>query len=171
MQTSNSKRENYIPTSSHQTQLKETICKSALVGQCFLHICQFFPDLSIKNLKGGVFDGLDIRKLIKGENFASHMTTLEVNAWNAFVGLVQNFLENHRSNEYVNVFKSMLNSYRNNGANTSIKIHFLHSHLDRFPENCCDYSDEQGECSHKDIKVMEDINQRRQDQRMMADYC
>ena len=47
-----------------------------------------------KHLKGGVFNGLYIRKLIKGENFTSHMTTLEVNAWNAFVGLVQNFMVN-----------------------------------------------------------------------------
>ena len=31
----------------------------------------------------------------------------------------------------------------------SIKVHYLHSHLDNFPDNCGDYSDEQGEGSIK----------------------
>ena len=38
----------------------------------------------------------------------------------------------------------------------SIKVHFLHSHLNRFPENLGDVSDEQGERLHQDIKVMEE---------------
>ena len=37
----------------------------------------------------------------------------------------------------------------------SIRMHYLHSHLDRFPENCGDVSDEQGERFHQDIKGME----------------
>ena len=38
----------------------------------------------------------------------------------------------------------------------SIKVHCLHSHLDRFPENLGDFSEEQGERFHQDIKVMEE---------------
>ena len=38
----------------------------------------------------------------------------------------------------------------------SIKVHFLHSHLDRFPENLSDFSKEQGERFYQDIKVMEE---------------
>ena len=83
--------------------------------QCFLYICQVLPGLSIKKLKAAVFDGPDIRKLMKDKNFTSHMTTLERNTWNSFVDIV---------------------------ANKSIKIHFLHSHLDIFPWNCGDYSNE-----------------------------
>ena len=37
----------------------------------------------------------------------------------------------------------------------SIKVHFLHNHLDRFPANCGDVSDEQVERFHQDIKEME----------------
>lgn len=128
-------------------------------GQCFRYICQAFPGLSIAKLKAGVFDGSYIRKLIKDENFTSHMITFELNAWNSFVGVVQNFLGNHWSNNYFNIVESMLNLYRDIGANMSIKIHFLHSHLERFPENCGDHSNEQGERFHQDIKVMEDRNQ------------
>ena len=35
----------------------------------------------------------------------------------------------------------------------SIKVHFLHSHLDRFPENLGDVSDEQGERFPQGIKL------------------
>ena len=38
----------------------------------------------------------------------------------------------------------------------SIKVHFLQSHLDRFPENLGDFSEEQGKRFHQDIKVMEE---------------
>ena len=53
----------------------------------------------------------------------------------------------------------------------SIKIHYLFSHLDRFPENLGELSEEQGERFHQDIKVMEERYQGRWDTHMMADYC
>ena len=53
----------------------------------------------------------------------------------------------------------------------SIKVHFLHNHLNQFPANCGNVSDEQGERSHQDIKEMETRYQGRWDSRMMADYC
>ena len=65
----------------------------------------------------------------------------------------------------------MMNNYRDIGADMSIKVHFLHSHLDRFPENCGDVSDEQGEHFHQDIKEMEERYQGRWDITMMSDYC
>ncbi|UYV80151.1 hypothetical protein LAZ67_18001830 [Cordylochernes scorpioides] len=37
----------------------------------------------------------------------------------------------------------------------SIKIHFLHSHLDFFPDNLGAVSDEHGELFHQDISSME----------------
>ena len=65
-----------------------------------------------------------------------HMTTLEINSWNSFAGAVQNLLENYWSNDYCNVVESILNSYRDIVAIMSIKIHFMYTHLDKFPENC-----------------------------------
>ena len=64
----------------------------------------------------------------------------------------------------------MLDAYRRLGANMSIKVYFLHNHLDQFPANCGDVSDEQGECFHQDINEMETRYKRRWDARMMADY-
>ncbi|KDR09212.1 hypothetical protein L798_01096 [Zootermopsis nevadensis] len=53
----------------------------------------------------------------------------------------------------------------------SLKIHFLHSHLDFFPGNVGDVSDEQGERFHQDIQTMEERYQGRWDQAMMEHYC
>ena len=43
----------------------------------------------------------------------------------------------------------------------SIKLHYLDSHLDTFPDNLGDVSEEQGEKFHQDIKIMEDRYQGR----------
>ena len=53
----------------------------------------------------------------------------------------------------------------------SIKLHYLHSHLDKFSDNRRDVSEEQGERFHQDIKVMKDWYQGRWDSHMMSDYC
>ncbi|GBP95366.1 hypothetical protein EVAR_99749_1 [Eumeta japonica] len=53
----------------------------------------------------------------------------------------------------------------------SIKLHFLHSHLDRFPENLGDMSEEQGERMRQDLRVMEERYQGFCDTNIMADYC
>jgi len=50
-------------------------------------------------------------------------------------------------------------------------MHFLHNHIDQFPGNLHDYSEEQGERFHQDIKEMERRYQGRWDVNMMADYC
>ena len=53
----------------------------------------------------------------------------------------------------------------------SIEIHFLFSHLDRFPEDLGAVSDEQGERFHQDISVIEQWYQGRWDTHVMADHC
>ena len=73
------------------------------------------------------------------------MNELESKAWRSFVAVTKNFLGKKRSNDYVLLVQNMLDNYHDIGANMSIKVHFLDSHLDRFPENCGDVSDEQGE--------------------------
>ncbi|GFY24534.1 uncharacterized protein TNCV_1015801 [Trichonephila clavipes] len=53
----------------------------------------------------------------------------------------------------------------------SVKVHFLLSHLDYFPESLGAVSEEQGERFHQDIKEMERRYQGRWNVNMMADYC
>lgn len=52
----------------------------------------------------------------------------------------------------------------------SLKIHFLDSHLDFFPENLGALSDEHGERFHQQLKSMERRYQGFWDERMMGDY-
>jgi hypothetical protein len=65
----------------------------------------------------------------------------------------------------------MLENLQILGCNMSLKLHFLHFHLDYFPENLGDLSEEQGERFHQDAKEMERRYQGRWDVSMMADYC
>lgn len=54
-------------------------------------------------------------------------------------------------------------------ANRSVKlqIHYFHSHLNRFPVNSSDYSDER---RIENIKTMEETHQDWWDDHIMADY-
>ena len=140
-------------------------------GECFKYICRSFPGLSIEKFKAGIFDGPEIQKVMQDENFILSMNLLEADAWRGFVGVVQNFLGNRRAANFEEVVQKMLDAYQRLGANMSIKVHFLHSHLDRFLTNCGDVSDKQGERFHQHIKEMETRYQGRWDTRMMADYC
>ena len=125
----------------------------------------------LRKKKAGVFDGPQIRKLIRDQNFTRSMKAVEKKAWNSFVAVVQNFLGNKKAENYEDVVAAMITNYCKLGCNMSIKVNFLNSHLDAFPENLGAVSDEQGERFHQDIKVMEERYQGRWDTHMMADYC
>ncbi|EFN65111.1 hypothetical protein EAG_00442, partial [Camponotus floridanus] len=53
----------------------------------------------------------------------------------------------------------------------NLKLRFLDSHLSYFPENLGDYSEEQGERFHQDLKEVERRWQGKWGINMMADYC
>ena len=129
-------------------------------GGCFKYLRRFFPGLSLEKLKGGF---LMVNKFVSSlatQILQKNMTNIELSAWSSFVFLVKNFLGNHKALNYVELVENMLTKYQEMGANMSIKVHFLHSHLDRFPENLGDFSEEQGERFHQDTKVMEERYQR-----------
>ena len=101
----------------------------------------------------------------------ARMTAVVALAWVAFTNVVQGFLGNKKDNNYEGIVNEFLLSLRWLGCRTSIKLHYLHSHLDKFPDNPGDVSEGQGERFHQDIKVMEDRYQGRWDSHMMSDYC
>jgi hypothetical protein len=53
----------------------------------------------------------------------------------------------------------------------SLKICFLHSHLDFFPLKLGAASDEHGERFHQNIYNMEEKYARKSSQNLLADYC
>ncbi|XP_061471112.1 uncharacterized protein LOC133379577 [Rhineura floridana] len=140
-------------------------------GDCFKYICRSFLGLTMEKLKAGIFDGPKICKLINDLNFTKFMNDVEASAWCSYVSVVKNFLGNHKADNYEELVQNVLANFKHLGTNMSIKVHYLHSHLDRFPDNLGDFSEEQGERFHQDIKVMEERYQGRWDRHMMADYC
>ena len=127
--------------------------------------------VSDAKLKAGVIDGPQIRMMGKDGNFVKTLNLLEKNAWDAFVEVSLNFLGNCRAENYKELVSDMLKNYQALGARMSLKIHFFHSHLDFFPENLGDVSNEHGERFHQDIAVMESRYQGRLSPNMMGDYC
>ena len=98
------------------------------------------------------------------------MTDNEAMAQEAFANVVMNFLGNHMSENYVEMVQKLVYTFKTLGANMSIKLPYLHNHLDRFPENLGSMSDEQGERFHQDILEMECRHQGRWDEVMMAKH-
>ncbi|XP_032686625.1 uncharacterized protein LOC116851395 [Odontomachus brunneus] len=140
-------------------------------GKCFEYLGKQFPGISDAKLKEGIFDGSQIRKMLKDENFIKSMNQNEKAAWISFKKVVQNFLGNHKSDDYEQIIADMVKNLGKLGCLMNLKLHFLNFHLDYFPMNLGDYSEEQGERFHQDLKVMERRYQGRWGINMMADYC
>ena len=125
----------------------------------------------MEKLKTGIFDVSQIRELIKDPKFDEVFSATERSAWQSLKSVITNFLGNHRNAEYEEVIEELLKSFCQLEARMSVKMHCLQSHLDYFPENCGDLSEEQGELFHQDIRVMEELYQGRWDMNSLADYC
>ena len=140
-------------------------------GRGFGFLQKKFPKISLEKLKAGIFDGPQIRELIKDPMFEQALNSAELSAWQSLKSVIANFLGNHRSAEYEREVEELLRSFRQLGSRMSVKMHFLCSHLDYFPQNCGDLSEEQGERFHQDIRVMEERYQGRWNVNFLADYC
>ncbi|UYV69023.1 hypothetical protein LAZ67_6002057 [Cordylochernes scorpioides] len=88
-----------------------------------------------------------------------------------FRNVCKHFLGNVKAENYSDLVNELLLSYKALGCNMSLKIHFLHSHLDFFPDNLGAVSDEHGERFHQDISSMEKRYQGKWSPGMPSDYC
>ena len=70
------------------------------------------------------------------------MNEIELAGWLHFVEVVQSFLGNCKADNYKDIVQKLLDNFQALGINMSIKVHFLHSHLNRIPENLSDVSEE-----------------------------
>lgn len=151
--------------------MKQFVKKLDGTGDTFQYLQGKFPKLSDPKVKEGVFVGPQIRKLMKDDQFVAVMTPIEKNAWISFKNVIKNFLGNRKSANYKEIVDEMLKNFHKLGCNMSMKIHYLHSHLDYFPENLGAVSEEQGERMHQDMSNFEQRFQGRWDIHMMADYA
>ena len=139
-------------------------------GDYYGYICSTFAGHSNEKKKAGIFDGPQIRTLLREQYFVTTMTVAEARAWKTFSKVVHNFLGNKRADDYIELVEELLLSLQDLRCRMSIKVHYLHSHLSKFPANLGDVSEEQGEHFHQDVKVIEKRYQGRWNCNMMADY-
>ena len=83
------------------------------------------------------------------------LTDIQLATWYSFKPIVKDFLGNRKDENYVPTVNDLLDSYKNMGCRMSLKMHFLHSHLDFFPESLGVVSNEQGERFPHAILTME----------------
>ena len=103
-----------------------------------------FQELSKEKLKARVFDGPQIQKIMRDLGFVESMTVVESAAWIYFSLVLKNFLGNTKGDSYKELVEDMLFNFKNLGVKMSINVHHLFCHLDRFPENLENLSEEQG---------------------------
>lgn len=140
-------------------------------GPGFLYLKSKFPRISEAKIKEGIFVGPQIRELMKDHDFEESLNGVEEAAWKSFKKVATEFLGNRKAENYGELVSELLQNYKSLGCNMTLKIHFLDSHLDFFPENLGAVSDEHGERFHQDISTMEQRYQGKWNPNMLADYC
>lgn len=99
----------------------------------------------------GVLNGPDIRKLKKSEQFTAALTKQQRAGWIALKDFIATFLCKNRAEKpvYDDARKRMLREYEKSDVNMSLKIHFIHHHMEYFEKQLSTESDEQGERYHQ----------------------
>ena len=95
-----------------------------------------------------IFDGPQIRKLLKDDVFVSKMISTEKRAWLSFKNVAEQFLGNVTSPDWRKEVSRMVDSFQKLKCSMSLKLHFMDSHVEYFPKNLGDYSEEQSERFH-----------------------
>ena len=64
-------------------------------GKGFAFLQQKFPRISKEKLKAGIFDGPQIRELMKDSKFDDTPSAAELSAWKSLKSIIINFLGNN----------------------------------------------------------------------------
>jgi len=162
----------YLPPLHIKMGLMKNFEKSMdKTGRGYEYVRNKFSNASDAKIKEGISLGPQIRELIQDKQFDEDLNETERNAWLPFKRICKDFLGNHKAANYQDIVQDLLTSYKAMGCNTSLKIHFLDSHLDFFPENLGEVCDEHGERFHQDFMSMEKRYQSKGTSSMLADYC
>ena len=135
----------------------------------FKQIQELFPKFSEAKIKGGVFVGPQVKRLMKSDSFSEKLSVVERRAWKSFVSMVEGFFGNYKADNFREIVEELVAAYEKMGCRMSLKLHVLHSHIDEFKENMGNYSEEQGERFHQDINSFEERYKGQYNERM-GDY-
>lgn len=153
------------------TQFVKTLVEKNTTTPPIEYLRNKFPTLSEAKIDGGIFTGPDIDKILSDNGFYDVLEENHKKAFLALKDVIQKFLGNERAPNFKELVKKLIVAYKDIGANMSLKVHFLHSHIDEFVDNLGDYSDQHGERFHQDIKTIEKRYGGKDVCSMLADYC
>lgn len=109
--------------------------------------------------------------MFASDEFAAAMTRVEKAAFDGIKNVCENFLGNQKAENYKEIVQQMLDAFDEMKIHISLKIHLLNSHLDDFPANMGDFSDEHGERFHKDVKTIERAYKGKNFGNMLGYHC
>ena len=112
-----------------------------------------FSHLPDTKVKGVMFTGPQIRVMLASADLEQTMNVVERNAWEAFRMVATYFLGNNKCEDYEVIVESLIQHYKLVGCRVSVKLHYLHLHLECFRPNLGDVSDEHGERFSKTSKL------------------
>ena len=92
--------------------MKQFVKVLHLDGECFQYILRTFPGLSYEKIKAGVFNGPQIRTLVRDQAFVQTMNDKENTAWLSFVDVIKNFLGNKKAGNHEDLVGYMLSVFR-----------------------------------------------------------
>jgi hypothetical protein len=119
------------------------------------HIRKIFPNFSKAEVKGGTFTGPQIRVMLAPRHREQTMAVVERNTREAFRMVVTYFLGSIKCENCEEIMESVIKHYEVLGCRMSVKLHYLHSHLEFFRPNLDDVSEEHGNRVHQDIEAIE----------------
>jgi hypothetical protein len=124
-------------------------------GQAFAYLSNKFPKLNKARMKDRTFIGPQIREIMLDLDFPSTLSDIEKAAWNTLKSVCTKFLGSHKAENYRAIVSEMLKCFQVMKCNMSLKLHCLDSHLDFFPQNLGEVSNEHGERFHQNISIMD----------------
>ncbi len=140
--------------------MKQLVKSIDRTGPAFCFLKLKFPAISDAKIKEGVLVGPQIRQLMLDPKFDAPMNDIEPSAWTAFKNVCSGFLGRNRAQNYAQLIDDLLQAYHAMGCNMSLKLHFLKSHLDFFPPNLGDISDEHEKRFHQDSYFGEKVQRK-----------
>ena len=150
--------------------IKEFVKKLNPESDLFKHIQKLFLKLSEAKINGGVFVGPQMKRLMKSDSFPGKLSAVERRAWKSFVSVVEGFLGNYKSDNFREIVEELVDAYEKMGCRMLLKLHTLHSHIDEFKDNIGNYSEEQGERFHQNVKSFEVHYKGQYNKSMMRDH-
>jgi len=129
-----------------------------------------FPRISDAKIKEGVLVGPQIRQSMQDVKFEDQLSEVEKSARTTLKNTTTYFLVNHKAENHRNTLAEVVQSDKAMGYNTSLKVHFLDSHLRYFPENLGAVN-KHGQQFHQGISTMEKRCQAKWSPSMLAGFC